>query len=371
MIEKVLFISNHTFLDITKPEGGVRFCTFEFIKMLRCVYEVELFALTINRSFLYRLKAKLGIDIYEDYNEQDYGHSLLTTIQARQIDKVFINLANASSVAHFLRKNLQNRVQLILCSHGNESGDFLHQSVRFPDSLSFVQQKTAPWRLGKILQKELMFRVQDFDLVLTVSEIEAAIEKWMGAVKVLFVPTVFNPEYLPWNPIIGRIGFIGDVSHYPNYFGLQSSSSALNTHQVPIQLRVVGKPCDNLTKLQQRFPFVQPLGYLEGEQLQTEMGSWMFFLNLVFYYSKGVSTKLARGMNAGLPVVSTEAGNRGYALGDGICTFTDAQSMASFLAIAAFDVAQASLARERVLAAVENFKEYKPIAQTVCKLLER
>jgi hypothetical protein len=48
-----------------------------------------------------------------------------------------------------------------------------------------------------------------------------------------------------------------------------------------------------------------------------EAASWAFFMNPVFYYSRGVSTKLAKAFSWGLPVITSEIGCRGYVWGKG------------------------------------------------------
>ena len=54
------------------------------------------------------------------------------------------------------------------------------------------------------------------------------------------------------------------------------------------------------------------MGYLNQSELGAEVSTWAFFLNPVFYYSRGVSTKLAKALSWGLPVITTSIGCRGY-----------------------------------------------------------
>lgn len=318
-MEKVLFLTNEVFLDETKPEGGVRLCTNDYIKLLQTKYEVITFKLKFNKSIFFRLKAKLGIDVFEDYNPNDYSKELFASIDKNAITKVFINLSNASAISLVIKNQYHNKVKIILCSHGFEAGDFLHQTVRFKQFSSFFKKITGSWRLGKILQNELNYRIKAFDLILTVSEIEESIEYWLGAKQVFFVPRIFEPDFINWQPKLGNIGFIADVSHYPNYYGLLLLCEAIQNagYSDKIDVRVVGKNCVNLELLCEKFSFITKLGYLTNEELKKEASTWMYYLNLVFYYSKGVSTKLAKGMNWGLPVLSTTAGNRGYIFKEG------------------------------------------------------
>jgi hypothetical protein len=324
-LEKIIFITNKVFVDSTKPEGGVSYCTKDFISLLQTKFDVVIFPLTYNRSLLYRIKAKLGIDVFEDYNAADYKDELDQYIISNGIKKVFINLSSTSAVAKVIKEKFGDSVKTILCSHGIEAGDFLHHTVRFKHLLSKLHILTSSYRLGKILKSELALRLDCFDLILTVSEIEVAIEKWLGAKKVFFVPRILLPDFIEWKPIPGRLGFVGDVSHFPNYYGLLKLCEAISVGQMNEKtvIRVVGKPCRNLELITAKFSFVQPIGYLDNDKLIQEAGTWMYYLNLVFYYSKGVSTKLAKGMNWGLPVISTEEGNRGYSFVKGSINTVD------------------------------------------------
>ncbi|PNW26880.1 glycosyltransferase [Formosa algae] len=77
---------------------------------------------------------------------------------------------------------------------------------------------------------------------------------------------------------------------------------------------MVGVGDSRIDAVADKYPFIQRLGYLTESELKDELGSWMAYLNIVLYYSKGVSTKLAKGMDLGLPIITTTQGNRGYLL---------------------------------------------------------
>ena len=53
-------------------------------------------------------------------------------------------------------------------------------------------------------------------------------------------------------------------------------------------------------------------GELSNEDLEKEVAGWAFFINPVWWYSTGASTKLARAISWGLPIITTTAGMRGY-----------------------------------------------------------
>ena len=371
-MEKILFVTNKIFVDETKPEGGVRYCTLEFIELLKVGFDVKIFHLSFNTSILHKIKSKLGIDVFDDYRLINYKSGLLEFIRKESIKYIFINLSSASAISRVVKEEFGDSVKVILCSHGIEGGDFLHHSVRFKSLLKPFHHLTSSFKLGKILQNELLFRINYFDLVLTVSEIEIAIEKWLGAKKVFFVPRIFSENFLPWHPIIGRLGFVGDVSHYPNYYGLLNLCEAIDSSgQSNIIIRVVGKKCRNLDILTNKYKFVESLGYLDNDKLEIESSSWMYYLNLVMYYSKGVSTKLSKGMNWGLPVLSTEAGNRGYIFNKGgVITVTNMDEILEILKSRSSNISLLEEDKKQVELAVKNSYTLRDVYNQLVLVLE-
>ncbi len=327
-----------------------------------------------NRSLLFRIKFRLGIDAYEEYVPADYHKELEDFIINKGIRKIFINLSNLSEFAAYIKTAFANYdVKTILCSHGNESGDFLHQSVRFTDTLNKAKNLFSPYRLGKVLQKEALYREQSIDCVLTVSEVEESIEKWLGAKKVCNIPRVLKNEFITWQPTKGRIGFVGDTSHPPNYFGLLKLCEAFAAHGIPdgLDIRIVGKENNITASLRSRFPFVTITGYLDNDQLIAEAGTWNYYLNLVFYYSKGVSTKLQKGLNWGLPIMSTTAGNRGYVFNKGnLPVYDTPETMAIALHEKLQNENMVIADRQQTIHAVNNTVTYHGIMNDISAVLE-
>jgi len=371
-MEKILFITNQLFIDEQAPEGGVSYCTKDFVDLLKTKYQVILFPVSFNSSLLYRIKLKLGISVFEEYAPGDSKEALYKTIAANNIQKVFINLSTALPFSKTISDKFGATIKIILCSHGIEGGDMLHNAVRTNKKLSPFQQFTSSYKLGGTLKKELGYRINYIDLVLTVSEIEVAIEKWMGAKKVFFVPRTLKEDFISWDPVMGRIGFVGDLDHFPNYYGLVQLCEAisLNNMASKISVRVAGKAGKQLNLILQKYSFVRALGYLDNEQLKAEAASWMYYLNLVFYYSKGVSTKLGKGMNWGLPVISTEAGNRGYVFKEGgVLTVNNADEIISIVQSRIADKEQLTIDRNNIVLAVKASDKYEDIMNTVSPLL--
>ena len=333
-MEKVLYISNAIFLDMKNREGGVRNCTLEFIGLLQQKFEVIEFPVSYRTSIAYRARVKLGLNHYDDYTPEAYRPELASSLKENKIRFVFLNLSNTLTFSALIKEIGGSGVKVILCSHGNETGDFLHQVVRFRESAPFFKRLFSTYSLGKLLKIEAYYRVKDIDMVLAVSPVEESIEKWLGAEKTFMVPRVIKKEFLDLRPVPNRVGFLGDLSHTPNQTGIISFCEALRSRgQHKVELRLVGGPEAIGASIAEKYSFVKYLGFLDNPELREEAATWSYFVNLVFYYSRGVSTKLARALSWGLPVISTIPGNRGYQWTDGeVLMARDAAHMAELAA---------------------------------------
>lgn len=259
---------------------------------------------------MYRLKKKVGLSSYEDYNINNYLTSLNSVISNNEINYIFLNLTNTAPFSVLIKKNWP-QIKVILCSHGNESGDHLHD-INLHNKFKGLLRKSAIYSLGNMVAKESFFR-KYIDLVLTVSDVEVGIEKWLTARQVSMVPRLIGQQNEKYFPIFGRVGFISDLSHEPNYFGILKVCTELNlldNHQ--IKIRLVGGGHTRGDALQKQYSFVEYLGYLPSDKIIDELSTWTFSLNPVFYYSRGVSTKLAKSLGMGYPVITTDIGMRGY-----------------------------------------------------------
>lgn len=318
---KILFLVNKIYLDKNLNEGGVRNCTEEYINLLSTDFQVILFPVEYSKSLLYKIRIKLGINVYNDYYTEIYRIRLHQHILQNEIKFVFLNLANTMTFAQLIKNDFKDSVKTILCSHGNESGDFLHETFRFKHGQNWLKSVKNSFLFAKMIKKEVDFRLRFLDMVLTVSEVDEGIEKWLGAKNVFMVPRVVKSETVPWNPTPSRVGFLGDLSHKPNYEGVVSfCDSVIKSKSKNIRLRLLGNPEHIGNTLAEKYSFIEYCGFVPSEKIIEEVGSWSLFLNLVFYYSRGVSTKLAKGIGWGLPVLSTTYGNRGYGIPDGVLT---------------------------------------------------
>jgi hypothetical protein len=320
-----IFISNKNYFDNSKQEGGVRQCTLEYLTLIETIYEVIIFKVDYDIDLIYRLRVKFGLNIYNDYKPKHYKQELIDLIKLSKANIVFLNLSNTAPFSKVIKNEFGDKVKVVLCSHGNESGDLLHETVRFRGKLSFVKKLFSSFTLGSVLQKESFFRQSTIDAVLTVSEIEESIEKWIGCRYVLMIPRSIELTQLNHKPVLGRVGFMGDLSHAPNLYGIDEVCKSISNHvnSSKIHIHIVGSPSSIGESLSKKYPFVHYIGYLDEENLVKQASTWTFFLNPVFYYSRGVSTKLAKALGWNIPIITTTIGCRGYVWNEGSLIFAE------------------------------------------------
>jgi len=168
--------------------------------------------------------------------------------------------------------------------------------------------------LGFAIYNESKHFIEDIDFVLSISETEKQINNWLGAKNSIFIPRTIKPDFIEWKPILSRVGFVGTLNHKPNIDGLKMLLNELKIKNIGnLEVRIVGGPKEEGLKLEKEYSFVKYVGHLIDSDFKKEVSSWAIFLNPIFWYSRGASTKLAQGIAWGLPIATTEAGNRGYA----------------------------------------------------------
>jgi hypothetical protein len=357
MKPKAVFISNKIYLDSNSAKGGAGICTQEYIDLLSTRFDLFLFSVTNRKSFIYRILARLGLNIYSDFDYCDYQDDLELLINEKQIGFVFLNQANTAVFGAGIKSLCGNNISVILCSHGNESGDLLHDFTRHKETQPKFKQLLNNWILGKTLVTEVKHRNGAFDGVITVSEVEVQIENWLGARKVLLMPRTIKYRNSDFNETLGVVGFVGDLSHPPNYSGLKLVCEELSKMDKAneIELRIVSSSKNEGLMLEAEFLFVKYLGYLTDNEIFDESRSWSFFLNPVFYYSRGVSTKLAWALGLGIPVITTEIGKRGYVWTNGELPLVKTPcEMASVICHYSRDIKKIYFYREQVVEIVNS-----------------
>lgn len=307
--ETVLFLSDTVFVDYTIP-GGVQLCTHEFIEYLEAAgYKVKIIKVSPNITFARKVRKKLHIEAYELYDVDNWLSEIISAINADNIKLVFFNQVNLAHWSESIKSGVPRDVKFIGLSHGNESGDYLHDVTQTRET-SFLKT----WRLGKLIVKEKAIFSKFLDGVITISDNETYIDQWLGAQNVFYLPRILKQDFIVWQPIANTIGFVGTLNHLPNKKGIEMLSDELKKLNFKGTLKIVGGPEHAGRALEQQYSFIKYCGFISSEQLVAEAGTWCIFLNPVFWYARGSSTKLSQALNWGLPVVSTLAGIRGYDL---------------------------------------------------------
>jgi glycosyltransferase involved in cell wall biosynthesis len=374
MNSKAIFITNKIFIDKSSNEGGVKLCTQDYFELLSRKFDLMVFPIENRRSIWYRIQVKLGINQYCDFKKSERLIELCDLILKEDIRYLFLNQSNTALLGLEVKKFFGDNISVFICSHGNESGDLLHQVTRFQSELPFYRRVLSSWILGKTIRSESFHRTNGIDGVLTVSEVEVQIEKWLGAKKVFFVPRTIDYNPIAFNNKIGVVGFIGDLSHAPNYYGIRTICEAIKKQKSNKELviRIIGSTTVESKKIQQDFSFVNCVGYLTNQELVKECESWSFFLNPVFYYSRGVSTKLAKALSFGLPVITTEMGNRGYQWGKGeLPTVSSPEEMAESILDLAFDPIKIEHYRKQVFQIVNTIPTLNELSLRLDKFIKK
>ena len=314
MPTKAIFLTNKSSL-YSKITGGVQLCTQEFVEILEGVEKIELqhYYVSFTRNLWQRIQIKIGFENYSMYDVERDKKSFIKFLRVNKIEIVFINMASLVRYAKPIKEVFGNEIRIILMSHGNHSGDFLHLISKPITKVSFLKKVSNKIRLGLLISTESEFRVKYVDAVVALSETEAQIENWFGAKQTLFLPRKLHSDFLKYNPIIGRVGFVGRLDHPPNLQGMEILLNEFNINQEKsVEIRLVGAPEKIGKKLAKKYSQINYLGELTNDNLEIEVATWAILLNPVWWYSTGASTKLAKAISWGVPIATTTAGMRGY-----------------------------------------------------------
>ncbi len=317
-----LFLTNKNDL-YAEISGGVQLCSQEFLEVIRLISNtVEIYEIKISKNLKHRLIRFAGFDYYHLYNTKYYQLKLIEILKVQKIDIVFINKAELVRFSKVIKNEFGTKIKVVVLSHGNESGDFLHDLTHPSSNISKFKLLKNKVRLGFNLYTESYFRHRYIDLVCAMSEEEVAIEKWLGAKQVFYFPRLIVSKEIGWNPKLGRFGFVGTLNHTPNLIALEQICVKLNELQISnLEIRLVGSGEKEGRNLESKYKFVSYLGRLDDVNLETEACTWLYFLNPIFWYSRGASMKLGQALSWGIPVISTSAGARGYKFKKGLIPF--------------------------------------------------
>lgn len=260
----------------------------------------------------YRISRRMSPKVVNARAPRELLRMTQSALDETRADIVFFGLNLFTDLSQELRRAFPN-VRQVLLSHGVESLDFcIEQQIRRLTGTENRFRIIGERMLGRNLLDEAEQR-RWIDAVLTLSPLEVEVERWLGSSKVLWIPRIIPDSRLEMRTVNQRVGCVSTLDHMPNRDGLVKLFDALEGTVSPsFRFRLVGQPARHGAALAERYRFVEYLGPLTESELRLEAATWCCFVNPLFVYAKGCSTKLAVGMGWGLPVATTEFGARGY-----------------------------------------------------------
>jgi Glycosyl transferases group 1 len=293
--------------------GGVQVCNREHMALLAAAgFRLQVISYDFDRSLRTRIASRLSPKLAPGREPRDLGERVAVALSASGTKHVFHAMNTFPAVLSEIARRFPEARQILL-SHGTEAVDFLiEQGLRRDSGTENRARPTAERMLGRSLLDQREQR-RHLDAVLTLAPLDAEIEKWLGARKVLPIPRTISRDRLALCPVDGRVGCVATLDHPPNFSGLESLLAALEGKTpADFRLRVVGGPTSRGAMLAARYGLVDYLGPLSDDALRVEAATWCCFVNPIFVYSKGCSTKLAVALGWGLPIATTRFGARGY-----------------------------------------------------------
>ena len=219
---KALFIYDHADLNALIP-GGVQLCSREFLEIVSAAADsVKLFPVCVATDLRHRIRRKLGLGSYLRYDAEVFASALGAEASISSLTHVFLNRAELLRFAPVVTRVMPH-VQVVLLSHGNQSGDDLYE-VAGPvgKRANGAQRIVATWRLGDDLVTESEFRHRHLHMVCVMTPEEEILERWLGANRTLVLPRVIWQRPIDWQPVSGRVGFVGTLNHTPNLVALEA-----------------------------------------------------------------------------------------------------------------------------------------------------
>jgi hypothetical protein len=272
---KALFVHDAADLDAPIP-GGVQLCSREFLAIVTAAAaNIQTLAISNSRATALRLRRRLKLGSYLGYDVRALRPALAGALREIGPTHVFLNRSELIRLAPVV-KQLSPATQVVVLSHGNQSGDDLYEIAGPAGRRSNRPSRlAATWQLGQDLATEAWHRHRCIDAVAVMSSEEAVLERWLGSRRTVVLPRLISSDPLPWQPRPDRCGYVGTLDHTPNRVALERVCSELDTAgAAPLELRVVGSPAIRGEAIARRFPFVKYLGRLGDDALRAEASTW-------------------------------------------------------------------------------------------------
>lgn len=334
--------------------GGVQRCTREYIAVAEAAgYTLHFAPYDVDRRPLTRVQRKLLPRPYRNLVAPQVVADIAHNARRLRVAWVFFK-TEAAQIAPALGNLRAEGIRFALLSHGVDSSDFLH-TARVTQKLDEGHRASAGdalW-LGRQLFEELE-QHRHFAAIFCLSETDRHIEQWLGGRSVHVMPRIIDSRPLDWRPVPGRLGSVGTLVHAPNAEGLTRLCRALGQAQRHVRLRLIGRPERLGHEFAREFPMVDYLGALSDREFEEEARTWCAFVNPIFCYPRGCSTKLAVPLGWHLPVASTRAGARGYVWDESLVPVVETAAELAALALRLSDVEEAAKMRPAIARLVAN-----------------
>ncbi|RYG30160.1 MAG: hypothetical protein EOO01_37140, partial [Chitinophagaceae bacterium] len=160
--ETILFVVESGSLDYTLP-GGVQVCTEELLHYFRLTsFDLNVLPVKTTGRVKDRIRIKLGLDVYQSFDFALLAEDICRQLEKSTISVVALNQVVFAPVIPLVRKKIKRSLCFVALSHGNESGDFLHEN--------HVAPLLKLWKIGKQILEERQFYSQYLDGVVVISE---------------------------------------------------------------------------------------------------------------------------------------------------------------------------------------------------------
>lgn len=361
-----LFVTVPSLLESPNP-GGVQICSQEYMRVLAAAgFPCRVWPAQAEYTVPTRARRRVlrHLNTFSDFERQ--SSVLADEVERSGVRDVFLNMVDVAPIAKTVKERLGDRCRITLLSHGLGSADFLHElRMARGDERVLAGVASDAVRLGLQLFEEVEQR-RYFDHVLCLSETERELELWLGARKATWLPRVAQSNPLDWQPVVGRVGFVGTLDHPPNAEGLKLYLNALRVLGGS-EVRIVGGPERAGRAFAQEYPFVTYLGPLDQRGLEAEAATWMCMVHPLFCFARGCSTKLAVGLGWAIPVATTPSGRRGYSWREGELPIAETPDELAQLTLSLRDVER----RDRLRRAVQVIGASMPTTEENAELLRR
>jgi len=304
MVQKGLFITLSIYVN--GCFGGVQRCTQEYLSVAKAAgWDLQIITYDVEQALTYKILRKISSSKFNHRISNSFVCTLLERIKVDNISWIFLNQVDALPLAPQIKKFFP-KVKIILLSHGAQ---FIDEFLATKDqNCSFIHRSF----LAKVILDEMKLRSY-VDHVFTLSDQEIVHENWLGSKSTSLIPRFIKPKPLNWDPVEGRVGFVGTLEHQPNYDGLIKVLTILQIgNEFDGCIRIVSSSKKLGEFLEETFSFVKYLGKLNELELQAEASTWGWFIHPLFCWSRGCSTKLADALEWQIPIITTSSGIRGY-----------------------------------------------------------